>query len=409
MANLIKENSSENSIKSKIVKELYYNKVLSCAEISQKIKKSIPIVTKIINDMVTENLLIAKGVAESSGGRRPLIFALNTTEKFLIAIAMDQYNARIAIYNELNVPLTNPEIIDLKLPNNPNALKELLDFIKTNIAKWGINVNKILGIGIGMPGFVNVKNGINYSFLSTKKNSLKEYLSQELKVPVFIDNDSSLVALAEFRFGAAKLKQNAMVINVGWGIGLGMIINGEIFRGSTGFAGEFSHMPTANGNEMCSCGKQGCLETEASLLIVCKNGIAGLKSGRVSSLTEKMLGGALNDAELAIANAANTGDQFAIELLYNAGYAIGKGLAILIHLMNPETIVLSGRGAKAGKILMVPINQALQKYAIPRLAENTEIKISNLGYDAELLGAAILIIENIEKIKSKKNAIINKL
>ncbi len=145
---------------------------------------------------------------------------------------------------------------------------------------------------------------------------------------------------------------------------------------------------------MCACGKRGCLEAEASMLVVVKKAIEGIKDGRISILKyieedhPKLVGDALMEA-------ANNGDQFAIELLSDAGYKIGKALAILMHIMNPASIVLSGRGAIVGKILLAPIQQALHKYCIPRLAASTELLISELGFDAELVGAAILVMENV--------------
>jgi predicted NBD/HSP70 family sugar kinase len=161
-------------------------------------------------------------------------------------------------------------------------------------------------------------------------------------------------------------------------------------------AGEFSHIPLSEDGALCTCGKRGCLEAEASMLVVSKKAIEGIQQGRITSLKQideahsKQMG----DAIMA---AANNGDQFAVELFTDAGYKIGKALAILIHIMNPEAIVLSGRGAKVGKILLAPIQQALHKYCIPRLERGTELLISDLGFDAELVGATILVMENFDK------------
>jgi predicted NBD/HSP70 family sugar kinase len=194
-----------------------------------------------------------------------------------------------------------------------------------------------------------------------------------------------------------------MVINLGWGIGLGMIVNGKLFRGYNGFAGELSHIPLSEDGALCECGKRGCLEAEASMLVVARKAIAGIQQGRITSL--KYNGNDHDHSKLmgdAVLEAANNGDQFAIELLSDAGYKIGKALAILIHIMNPANIVLSGRGAKVAKILMAPIQQALHKYCIPRLAGGTELLVSELGFDAELIGAAVLVMENFDKnVKAK--------
>jgi predicted NBD/HSP70 family sugar kinase len=214
-----------------------------------------------------------------------------------------------------------------------------------------------------------------------------------------MDNDSSLIALTELKLGSVRNRKNAIVINLGWGVGLGMIINGKIFRGNNGFAGEFSHIPLFDNNKLCSCGKSGCLETEASMLVVLEKAKEELKKGRVSIIKE--IPDDYEEASAAIINAALQGDQLAVELLSRTTYNIGRGIAILIHILNPELVVISGRGALAGNMLLPPIQQAVNKYCIPRLAAYTEIIVSSFGNNAELIGAAALVVENFDIQKNK--------
>ena len=187
-----------------------------------------------------------------------------------------------------------------------------------------------------------------------------------------------------------------------------MIVNGVLFRGFSGYAGELSHIPISESDNLCDCGKRGCLETEATLKVVTNKAIKGIKEGNISGLKYNESPEQMSEA---IMIAANKGDQYAIELLSDMGYKIGKAIAILIHIVNPELIVLSGRGAAVGKILLAPIQQALNKYCIPRLSEHTDVKVSTVGRNAELLGAAALVIENfgnpsfIKKEKPKEAVI----
>jgi glucokinase-like ROK family protein len=327
------------------------------------------------------------------------MYSLRPHEKLIVAVAMDQLTTRMVIYDLMHNQLSDIETIELELDNS-TALPELIRIIDSFIQKSGFEKENIIGVGISMPGFVDVKKGINYTFLDAGGQSLQSYISEKIDLPVYIDNDSCLIALAELKFGKARTKQNVMVINVAWGIGLGMILNGEIFRGHSGFAGEFSHIPTSNEGNLCSCGKRGCLETEASLVVVAKRAIEGIKEGRVSSLQQELNNHSKLPGDLVM-EAANKGDQFAIELLSQAGYAIGKGLAVLIHIINPSAIILSGRGAVVGRILSASIQQSLHKYAIPRLAESTELQISQLGSDAALIGASALVMECVGKSTSK--------
>lgn len=383
-------------LKNMIIKCLYFDKAMSCAELSELFDKSIPSIAKAVNELIEEGLVVEQGYAPSSGGRRPLMYAINATAMYILAIAMDQLSTRIQLVDLLNQPIADLAMFDLKLLHNDNALNELVDKINDYIAQSGVTKDRIAGIGIGMPGFISPVEGINYTYLTPANKSLTQHIADETGLPVYIDNDSSLIALAEQKFGIARSQKEVMVINLGWGIGLGMIVNGELFRGRNGFAGEFSHIPITEDGALCNCGKRGCLEAEGSMLVVSKKAIDGIKHGRVTCLTQ------INEAHSkqmvdAIMEAANNGDQFAIELISDAGAKIGKALAMLIHIMNPEAIVLSGHGAKVGKILMAPLQQALHKYCIPRLSSGTELLISELGFDAELIGAAVLVMENYDK------------
>lgn len=384
--------------KKSILKQLYFNNIMSCAEISAQIHKSIPITFKTLDELVKEGTVIETGYAPSSGGRRPLMYALQEDRMYVVAVAMDQLITRIAVMDIHNKPVGVIEKFELPLHNNPKALSHLAKRIEEIIDQSVVDKAKIIGVGIGMPGFIDSEKGINYTFLESKGKTINQYISEKINLPVFIDNDSSLIALAELKFGCALNKKNAMVINMGWGIGLGMILNGELFRGSDGFAGEFSHMSLFSNNKLCECGKTGCLETETSLLVLIEKAKLGLKAGRLSMLNKNFPTNLYEQDYEAINAAALKGDQFVIELFSEAGYNIGRGVAILIHLLNPEIIVLSGRGSMAGKIWEAPIQNALNEHCIPRLSANTTISISSLGHEAGLIGAAILVMENFEKV-----------
>ena len=328
------------------------------------------------------------------------MYAVRPDSKYTVAVAMDQLFTRIVIIDMHRQYATPVEKFELHLAKNPGALDILVEKISDHIRRSGILKDKIVGVGIGMPGFVDSKKGVNYSFLTEGEKEISRHIMDRVGVPTWIENDSSLVALAELSFGAARGKKSAMVINLGWGIGLGLILNGELFRGFNGFAGEFSHLPLFSNNKLCSCGKSGCLETEASLLVVVERAMEGIRNGRLTMLKEHQLSSNFDQASMAVIAAAEKGDKFAVELLSESGYNIGRGVAILIHLLNPETIILGGRGASAGKIWQVPIQQALNEHCIPRLAINTDIEVSGLGYDAELIGAAALVMNNSPTLTS---------
>ena len=386
--------------KGRIIKQLYFASALSCSDLSAQIKTSLPLTTKMLNELIRDNDIMETGYAPSTGGRRPQMYSIRPDRMYTVAVAMDQLFTRIVIMDMHRRDVSDMEKIELHLARNPQALETLADRIDDHIRRSGIKKEKIVGIGIGMPGFVDSRKGLNYSFLTSGEISITHYIKERVGVPTFIENDSSLIALAELNFGAARNKKSAMVVNLGWGIGLGLILNGELFRGFNGFAGEFSHLPLFSNNKLCSCGKMGCLETEASLVVVVEKALSGVRHGRVTMMKEEQLSDNLDRASYAVINAAGKGDKFAVELLSEAGYSIGRGVAILIHLLNPETIILGGRGASAGKIWQTPIQQALNEHCIPRLVAGTQVEVSALGYHAELIGASALVMDNVHSLYS---------
>ncbi len=384
-----------------IIQQLYYNTELSCVELSLLIHKSIPLVTKSVNHLIEQGFVKEQGYAPSSGGRRPLLYAIVPDKLFIVTVAMDQLSTRVGIIDLNNNYVAPVEVFELNLKDNLQSLETLTSIIEAYIDKSKIAKEKIIGIGIGMPGFVNSEAGINYTYLDAGKQSIPQYIGKKIKLPVFIDNDSSLIALSELKFGLAKSIKDVLVVNLGWGIGLGMIINGQIFRGTNGFAGEFSHIAISESGALCSCGKQGCLEAEASLLTIAENAVKGIKQGRKTNLKYNSEDSSIEIAE-KLMDIAKKGDQYAIELLSDAAFKIGKGLSALIHIINPKAIIISGKGTKIAQLLIPPIQQALNQHCISRLVNGTDLLISEIGFDAELIGSAILVMENYNTEKKRE-------
>lgn len=379
-----------------IKKHLYFEGQLSSIELSQRINKSLPLTRKILTELVQLNEVMEIGLADSTGGRRPQMYSLRKNLMYIVAVAVDQLVTRIELI-DMEGSAACPEYrFSMVLKNNPDALSELATQINHYVDQAGIDRRKIAGVGIAMPGFVDVIKGINHSFFKVVGQSIVEYVEMITGLPVLIDNDSSTVALAELRHGMAKGCQNVMVVNISWGVGLGMILKGELFRGNSGFAGEFSHIPMFKNNKICSCGKMGCLETETSLLFIIERALEGISGGVATNLN----GISLETPEESfrkILESAQNGDKFSIELIAKAGYNIGVGISILTHLLNPELVILSGRGSLGGKLWIAPIQQALNEHCIPKIAENLELKVSKLGYDAEIIGAAAMIMEHYDE------------
>lgn len=386
-----------NSHKAKIIQQLFGHNKMPVSVLSKNIHKSIPYTTTLISELIEDEILEECGLAESKGGRRPQLYSIKKDVFYIVAVALNQIKTTFAIFDLNGDQVFKPKTRNIVLSRTGEDLVQLGAFIKECIEKSGIDHGKILGIGIGMPGFVNVKKGQNHSFLKCEGRSLVDYLRENTGLPVFIDNDSSLIALAELRQGLARNLENALVINIGWGVGLGIIIDHEVFRGENGYAGEFSHIPLFDNRKVCSCGKLGCLETECSLSVLIEKAREGMANKPYSILPESLPEDKTEAIE-TIFNAIQQGDSYAINLLNYLGHNLGRGISILIHLFNPGVILLSGPGSIPGKYWWAPVQQAINEYSIGKLAENTEVRISKLGALAELVGAATLVVEKLQEI-----------
>ena len=383
-----------DSLKLSILKRLYFSNPQSIAELSSSIGKSVPNITNAVNKLIQLNLIEQDGLAPSTGGRRAAQFVPNESQlPLIISVAIDQFYTSVAVVDFKNQFKTaiNSEGIDIK---REDAYSKIVGLIKNTIK--GIDTFHVYGIGITIPGFVDSKTGKNNSYSTNSPfYDLKTNIQKEFNLPTFVENDSSAIAIAEHTFGIAKNIEDVMVVNLNWGVGLGMILDNELYRGHSGFAGEFSHIPLSDSNKLCSCGKKGCLEVDASLMAAVESAAEALKSGEVSSLqkcfeTQNYITGD------QLLNAANQGDQLAMEAINRIGYMLGKGIATLIHIINPQMVVISGRGSKAKNVLLPKIQSAVLEFSIHRLSKNTSIEFSNTE-NIQLLSSTCICILNADK------------
>ena len=179
-----------------------------------------------------------------------------------------------------------------------------------------------------------------------------EVFGEKFGLEVLIENDAKARAFAELRFGAARSKKNVLAIHLDWGIGLGIIVNGKLYRGRDGFAGEFGHLPMVDNGILCKCGKQGCLETIASGTAIVRMAKEGLIAGRSVMLGQLVNGDPEKTEIRKVVQAAIMGDQYSISVLANVGHWLGKGMAYLIQIFNPELIILGGRMSEANQFIL---------------------------------------------------------
>ncbi len=380
--------------KKRILRLLYKHDSLSAPQICKHINVSMPTAIVLLNDLIASKYIISKGIGESKGGRKPLLYGLAQDSLYVLVCDMGRYFTRMTIFNAQNKQITELKKIETSIddPELENKLyRNAIDLFK----EYSIPYNKIFGIGIDMPGLVDSEKGINYTVKDESLQNIGERIHEKFNKLVYIDNDARMQAFGEYIFGKAKGKNDAIVINWNWGIGLGMILNGKIYKGTTGFAGELSHIKMVDNGRLCICGKTGCLETIASANALIRFALEGIQNNVVTQLKEIDLATADKQSVEKIISAAKLGDEFSISILSQVGMALGKGLSYIIQLLNPEIIVLSGSLAKANQFVLTPIQQSLNKYCLEKISSNSEVVISELSEKTGLLGVTATLYQKI--------------
>lgn len=360
------------------------------AELSQATKTSIPKINETINELITEGLVIDHGKILNGVGRKPNIYGLNPNSAYFLSVEVNRHNINIAILNFVEEIVHIERDIPFYLQNTPACFESLCHHIDTFIEKHANDRHKIVSIGLNLTGRVDHVSGNSYSYFNFHSTPLREVLTQRFGVPGYVENDTRAMAFGEYAKGVVDNEKNILFINLDDGIGMGIIINGALYSGKSGFAGEFGHMPFLNNDIICHCGKKGCLETEASGVALTLQMKEALLKGISSSITEKV--NSIDDIKLQhIISAAKNDDILAIELLSKAGEKIGKGIAILLNLFNPELVILGGKIATTESIILLPILSSINKFSLNLVNTDTSFKISTLGEDAGLIGSSLLM------------------
>lgn len=386
----------KNRLRKNLIKELYKTNTTSINKLSRLFHSSIPSATAIVNEMQRDGWVIEKGVGIAKAGRPPVLYGLNPSKKVTLILDINRNESNFFVLNLSNEILYKHES-GLQLENSPFYLEKLTEELDRFLSKILLPASSFWGIGISMPGLISSAEGLNLSYrdLVPEGGSLTEYLSNKYQLPVIIINDTHATALGEYRFGLAKRYKNVLTINIDWGVGLGILINGEVFEGSQGFAGELGHIQAKADGILCECGKIGCLDTLTSAVALIRQAQEGIAEGTATLLTKL----AAEDVAALSANhiiqAVRMGDGFSIDLLSDLGTELGKGLAIAVHLFNPEAIIVTGVLAQAGSFITNPMGQAINRYCLTDFRESLKIKISELGAKARLLGCQAYVINHL--------------
>jgi glucokinase-like ROK family protein len=386
--------SKKELLKLHIIEELYRYGSKSIPELCKITNMSTPPITRAIDELMADGFVVGEGIGQSSGGRKPNFYSINPNAGYTLGIDICRYNVRYGLFNLHNEPVAEIGSIEEGLDTSADLMATIKQHIVHHIASSGIDAKKLIGIGLALPGLIDINSGISYSYLPSDK-PLAQVFEEQLHYPVCIEHDTKAMALGELAFGLAKGKQHVLCLNIGSGIGLSMILDGKLYHGKSGYSGEFGHIPVVQNGQLCQCGKIGCLETVASGKALVNSARKQIEEG-ATTLISPIVGHDL--AKLSneiILQAALQGDQFSIGLLSKMGEHLGRGMAMLIHLFNPELILLGGEFYKADNYLIDPIQQNLNKFTIPRIKSDVQIMVSTLGNNAGLMGTVSLVMNKV--------------
>lgn len=361
----------------------------SIAEFSKELNASIPTVTRLIGELIEDGFLEDLGKTGTSGGRRPSIYGLNQAAGYFVGADVSRHHVSIAVTNFKGKLVDYKEDIPLVLEGTEDSLRHLTELIKKNTASLGIEQEKVLAYGINLTGRVNHETGYSFSYFIGEDKPLSQVLEKELGAPVFIENDSRAMAYGEYICGEANNEKNMLFINLSWGLGMGMVLDGKLSYGKSGFSGEIGHFPMLDNGKICQCGKIGCLETGASGSALHRIFVEKIKEGKASSISSKFE----NPEDIGIddiVEALMEEDVLAIECVEEIGSVLGQAIAGLINIFNPELVVIGGRLAIAKDYLMLPIKSAINRHSLIIVSKDTSIKFSKLGKKGGPVGACML-------------------
>ncbi|MBQ6761811.1 MAG: ROK family transcriptional regulator [Bacteroidales bacterium] len=386
---LDKKDNKNSLLKKTILHLCIQNGEYSIASLSEQINSSVPTVTKLIGELMDEGFMIELGKSGTSGGRRPSIYGLNPDAGMFVGLDIRHSHASIAVTDFKGGLISFQDNIPFTFEPDENCIHRVAHSLRAFFSEKDLDWNKVLGMGISVAGRVNPKTGYSNLYSFDPERPINKILSEDLDIPVVIENDSRAMTYGEYLAGAVKKEKNVLFINVSWGLGMGMILDGHLYYGTSGFSGEFGHFPLLDNDQICRCGKIGCLETGASGSALVRLITEQLRAGRASSLSQtfKKEGKVnLND----IFKAIQEEDILTIESIEKIGSNLGRGLAGLINVFNPQLVVIGGKLSLAGDYLILPIRSAVKRHAQTIANQDTAIRFTKLRNEAAPIGACML-------------------
>ncbi len=384
--------------KIKVLNIIRSSESLSRADIAKISGLSAPTISRIVDDLLTEGLAREIGEGVSQGGRRPTLLKFSDRKNFIVGIDLGTTNIygvltdfEAKIIAEVNTPTCVEE-------GFASVMRRTSDVIGSLINEPSVKEKRIYGIGMAVAGLINrTRNIVEFSPDFHWHNvDVVEFLSRDHHYPIIFDNVTRVMAMGERWFGLGKQFKNFICVNVGYGIGAGIIIDGKPLYGPLGMAGEFGHI-TLNKNSLvqCDCGNFGCLEALASGNAIARSAKTRLAEGERSVLFDRC-GGEIDKVTAAmVADAAKQGDALAWNIFDGAMEYLGIGIAALVNLFSPEAVVIGGGVAQAGDILFEKVRKTINARSLNMISSNVSIRPATFGLKTAVMGAVSLVLNEV--------------
>lgn len=373
-------------INQSIVLEMIRNHCpISRAQIAELTGLTKGTVSTIVNDLMKDHLVYEIGPGRSSGGRRPVMLMFNKVAGYAVGVDLG-VNYLLTVLTDLQGNIVHEQITPYQDLTYEEILSLLKKDLRTVIDQAPSSTYGIIGIGIGIPGIVGNDGTILFApNLGWKDVDLKGVIHNEFQVPVWIDNEANTGALGEKLYGAGQEASNLVYVSVGIGIGTGIVLNGELYKGISGFSGEIGHTTIEVNGKKCRCGNKGCWELYASEHAL-------MQQAKFLSIFR---GGDDREINLeTLIRLADEGHTEVINLFNQVGEYLGVGTMNLILSFNPELVIIGNRLSKAQPWIVNPIKKVLNNRLMPYHREKLRVEFSSLGVYSSALGASSLAITN---------------
>jgi glucokinase-like ROK family protein len=385
---------SETVTQAKVLKLLRDEGPLSRVQLADRLGVSRTTMAAEVGRLTELELAAEVGPAASRGGRRSNLVDLSPSVRF-VGVAIGATGIRVAVTDgRLTVLTQRFEEVDVR-SGPEHVLAVAIDLTRKVMAEQGID--RPAGLGVGVPGPVDFHGGVPVSppiMPGWDGYPVRDALSRELGCPVQLDNDVNVMALGEQHSGVAKSANDFLFVKIGTGIGCGIVVDGQLYRGVDGCAGDIGHIRVEDYGPTCACGNTGCLEAYFGGSALARDAMAAARSGRsdvLAALLEEQ--GTLTAADVAMA--VTRGDAYAVQMIRDGGQRLGGVLASLVSFFNPGLIVIGGRVARLGHSLLAEVRGVVYRRSLPLATGNLPVVLSELGDDAGVVGAARLISDAV--------------